>query len=127
MDVCKFEIIRSKVLEFLHDRAPLIAGDAKLDVLATLLLNAEDVLRLLRLWGRSARLCNMALERLLARYRKSCRPRSTVDRQICAGYLSEVRSLHLSAGGTCSSKMTRANLVAMGCGDLCLSKTQKKD
>ena len=126
MDVCKFEIIRSKVLELLHDRAPLIAGDAKLDLLATSLLDAEDVLRLLRLWGRSARLCNMALERLLARYRKSCRQRSTVDRQICAGYLSEVRGLHLSAGGICSSTMTRAKMIAMGCGELCLSKTQKK-
>ena len=84
-----------KVREIIHDRCPLVAADG---VAEAILLAADDIMRMLLSRGTVGRLCNMHTERLLARYRKSCRPRSSVDRQIASGYLASVRHAHFAAG-----------------------------
>lgn len=95
----------------MQDRAPILSH---LQVPVDTLLDATDILRLLRLWAKESKLCNMHTERLLARFRGACRPRSTCDRHLASGYLSLVRYEHLKAGGTCSSKVTRGRLRSMG-------------
>ena len=122
-DCCLDRGIAMKVRDHVRDGAPLIG--ATVQRLAADLRGSKPIIRLLRLWGKSAKLCNMHTERLLALYRLSCRKRSTVDRQLCSGYLAQVRRLHLKAGGLCSSKMTRSKLQAMGV-DFVVSKRQRK-
>ena len=122
-DCCLDRGIAMKVRDHVRDGAPLIG--ATVQRLAADLSGSAPLRRILWLWGKSAKLCNMHTERLLALYRLSCRKRCTIDRQICSGYLAQVRRLHLKAGGICSSKTTRSKLQAMGI-EFVVSKRQRK-
>ena len=67
----------------------------------------------LRAWSHTARLGNMATERLLSLFRKSFPLRCNNDRLMCAGFISQIQSKHLAAVGHDVRKLTRRRLLDM--------------
>ena len=63
-----------------------LAGQDPASVLSHRALRAT-----LELWSRHGRFGNMATERLLSRIRRSCPTKSSVDRLLAAGFLSQVQ------------------------------------
>ena len=86
------------------------ASVRSLDALA----QSESFKAMLELWAASARLCNMATERMLALIRKASPARCSAQRLISAGFLSLVRSAHTRAGGRSATTTTRSQLMRLG-------------
>lgn len=68
----------------------------------------------LLLWAKHARISNMNTERLLALVRRSSPLRCVLERLIGCGYLSQIQSKHLAAGGSDIRKVTRSDLLDRG-------------
>ena len=66
----------------------------------------------LRNWGRNADITNMCCERLLSLVRKASPLHCFMERLLSAGFLTQVRQAHASAGGLDSFKLTRSQLLA---------------
>ena len=86
----------------------------KLGGSATSLLENYAVLLAILIWSLHARVCNMALERLLAVFRKACPGTSCVERFVAASFLAQIQSKHLQGGGVDVRKMTRSRALATG-------------
>lgn len=78
------------------------------------LLSHKSLLCALKLWGASATLGNMGTERMFAAIRKSAPLRCSVDRLICAGFLSLLHTVHLKCGGKDIRRLTRTDAVKSG-------------
>lgn len=69
----------------------------------------------LKLVQAQMKVCNMQLERLLARLKKSLSGKHPqVERVVGAGVLTQYQHLHLKAGGTHPAAMKRKDLIADG-------------
>jgi len=65
------------------------------------MFNAQSFKMLMRRFGRVGRLCNMQTERLLALIKASTDLKSpTLDRVISSGFLTQLRTEHMNAGGS---------------------------
>ena len=78
------------------------------------LLGHRALLAALRLWLKTARLCNMHMERTLSQIRRSAPLRCHVERLIGSGFLVQLQALHASAGGNDIRHLTRAQLLKDG-------------
>jgi hypothetical protein len=63
------------------------------------LLKHRGLMAALNLWSWLANICNMSTERLLSLIRKSAETRCTIERLLNAGFLTQIQSKHLLAGG----------------------------
>eukprot|EP00969_Alexandrium_andersonii_P146052 6460000-Alexandrium_andersonii.AAC.1 len=71
-------------------------------------------MRAIRVWLQSSRVENMGVERQLALIRKSVDAKMpSLDRLLPSGYLAQLRSAHVQAGGRDAGLITRAALQSM--------------
>ena len=78
------------------------------------LLRHRALLAALRLWLKTARLCNMHMERTLSQINRSAPKRCHMERLIGSGFLVQLQALHASAGGDDSRHLQRAQLLKDG-------------
>ena len=78
------------------------------------LLGHRALLAALRLWLKTARLCNMHMERTLSQITRSAPKRGHIERLIGSGFLVQLQALHASAGGNDIRNLTRAQLLKDG-------------
>ena len=78
------------------------------------LLGHRALLAALRLWLKTARLCNMHMERTLSQINRSAPKRCHMERLIGSGFLVQLQALHASAGGNDIRHLTRAQLLKDG-------------
>ena len=77
-------------------------------------LGHRALLVALRLWLKTARLCNMHMERTLSQITRSVPKRSHIERLIGSGFLVQLQAFHASAGGNDIRHLTRAQLLKDG-------------
>ena len=78
------------------------------------LLGHRALLAALRLWLKTARLCNMHMERTLSQITRSAPKRGHIERLIGSGFLVQLQALHASAGGNDTRNLTRAQPLKDG-------------
>ena len=71
------------------------------------LITNTPILLVLRMWACRGRIGNMGLERLLSLIRRNAPKGCSVERLVVGGFLAQIMSQHLSAGGSDVRKMTR--------------------
>ena len=98
---------------------------------AARLLKDDYLLACIRTWTRRARFTNMHTERVFSLVCRASPSRSHVLRFLSAGFLSQIQSRHLIAGGADIRKITRSQLRSMDApirarGKKALVKTKRK-
>lgn len=74
----------------------------------------EALTKALDIWIATGRIGNMGTERLLALIRKAAPAKCVVERLLASGFLTQLQSKHLAAGGHDVRKTTRRRLLDKG-------------
>ena len=78
------------------------------------LLRHRPMLLALFIWSWTARVCNMATERLIGQIRKSAPLRCFAARLFSSGFLTQIQRKHLASGGEDCRAMTRRRALKVG-------------
>ena len=87
-------------------------------------LRHRPMLLALFIWSWTARVCNMATERLIAKHRNSAPLRCYAARILSSGFLTQIQGTHLASRGADCRAMTRRRALKLGV-PLRVAKAQK--